>query len=342
MLRDIDVSVVIPVYNVSKFLRECLDSVLIQSLKNIEVICINDGSTDNSLDILQEYACKDSRIVVIDQKNMGVGKTRNVGINVARGKYIVFLDPDDFYPSQNLLEILHANIIKHNVDICGGCFAEYRNGKYKTSFDREGLLWGYVFEKEGLIRYSDWQFEYGYHRFLYRTEFLRKNEIYYPPLIRFQDPPFLVHAMICAKEFYALTDLTYAIRCGHQKINWTTEKVADLLRGLLYNLKISRKYNLSKLHYMTYRRLTEEFYSHVKKQVCHFSVAYLLLCFYVNISYKLMYEENKDFKNKMWSFFVKNYAESIFSVKNTSNKRHKVISVLGFKFKFRRKVVDAR
>ena len=91
------VSVIIPVYNVEQYLRECLDSIVNQTLKDIEVICVDDGSTDSSLDILKEYAKKDNRITIITQKNLYAGVARNAGLTVAKGEYLSFLDSDDFF-----------------------------------------------------------------------------------------------------------------------------------------------------------------------------------------------------------------------------------------------------
>ncbi len=90
------VSVIIPVYNVEKYLGECLDSVLWQTLKDIEIICVNDGSTDGSAKMLAEYAAKDPRIRIITQANAGLSAARNVGMDAATGKYIYFLDSDDY------------------------------------------------------------------------------------------------------------------------------------------------------------------------------------------------------------------------------------------------------
>jgi glycosyltransferase involved in cell wall biosynthesis len=89
------VSIIIPVYNVEKYLAECLDSAIGQTLRDIEIICVDDGSTDRSPEILDEYAKKDSRIIVIHQQNAGPGPARNVGIDLAKGEYIAFLDSDD-------------------------------------------------------------------------------------------------------------------------------------------------------------------------------------------------------------------------------------------------------
>ena len=85
------ISVIVPVYNVEKYLSECLDSIINQTLKDIEIICVNDGSTDNSLSILKEYASKDNRIKIIDKENEGLGYTRKVGLDNATGDYILFV-----------------------------------------------------------------------------------------------------------------------------------------------------------------------------------------------------------------------------------------------------------
>ena len=90
------VSVIIPVYNVEKYLGECLDSVLRQTLEDIEIICVDDGSTDGSAKMLAEYAAKDPRIRIITQANAGLSAARNVGMDAATGKYIYFLDSDDY------------------------------------------------------------------------------------------------------------------------------------------------------------------------------------------------------------------------------------------------------
>jgi len=91
------ISVIIPIYNTEKYLRQCLDSVVNQTLKDIEIICINDGSTDSSLQILNEYANKDNRIVVINSTNEGAGASRNKGLAISNGKYLAFWDSDDFF-----------------------------------------------------------------------------------------------------------------------------------------------------------------------------------------------------------------------------------------------------
>jgi len=97
------VSVIIPVYNVEKYLRECLDSILSQTFKDFEVICVDDGSTDASVDILREYADNDDRFIILKQANQGAAVARNYGMSIAKGKYLLFLDSDDVF-SEMLLE----------------------------------------------------------------------------------------------------------------------------------------------------------------------------------------------------------------------------------------------
>ena len=110
------ISIIIPVYNVEKYLSICLDSILAQSFTDFEVICINDGSDDKSLEILNEYKNKDSRIRVISQENAGVSAARNRGLNVANGEYISFVDPDDWI-EPDCYEIAYNKAVNTNADM---------------------------------------------------------------------------------------------------------------------------------------------------------------------------------------------------------------------------------
>ncbi len=122
------VSVIIPIYNVEKYLVRCLDSVLAQTFEDIEIICVNDGSTDNCAQIISDYFEKDKRIKIITQKNQGLSEARNNGLKQATGEYIYFLDSDDAIESQ-MIEICYQTAIKYNTDLV--CF------KYKKSDGKE-------------------------------------------------------------------------------------------------------------------------------------------------------------------------------------------------------------
>ena len=115
MEKDL-ISVIVPVYNIEKYLPRCIDSILDQTYKNWEAIFVNDGSTDNSLKILEEYKKSDGRIKIIDKKNAGSGAARNDGIETSKGKYIAFLDSDDWY-EEDFLEKLYNNLIENSSDV---------------------------------------------------------------------------------------------------------------------------------------------------------------------------------------------------------------------------------
>ena len=123
------ISVIIPIYNVELYLAQCLDSVLNQSYKHIELILVNDGSTDSSPQICENYALNDSRIVVIHQENCGVSSARNYGTRLSSGDYIIYVDSDDYWRGEgNLLNIVQI-INDTNADVvCFGAILQYNNG----------------------------------------------------------------------------------------------------------------------------------------------------------------------------------------------------------------------
>lgn len=134
---------------------------------------------------------------------------------------------------------------------------DYHDGIYNEEFPKR--YYGYHFEKEGVIDYEDYQFDFGYQRFIFEKSMLTENGIYFKNYVRYQDPPFLVQAMIAAKRFYGMNRPSYCYRYGHTEIRWNKEKVCDLLCGISDNLDISKKYGLRRLHNLTVLRLNEEY-----------------------------------------------------------------------------------
>ena len=128
----VKVSIVLPIYNVEKYLPKCLNSLINQTLKDIEIICVNDESMDNSLQILEMYAQNDDRIKIINQPNSGPGVARNNGIHVANGEYIAFCDPDDWI-DENAYEYLYNTAKANKADVVEYDVAvhEEKNGKIK-------------------------------------------------------------------------------------------------------------------------------------------------------------------------------------------------------------------
>ena len=142
MKNDIKISVIVPIYKVEKYLRRCIDSIINQTFKNIEIILVNDGSPDNCPKICEEYKNKDNRIIIINQENQGLSVARNSGIRIARGQYLVFIDSDD-YIEEDMIEYLYEGIVKYDVDIsCCGYVAVYDNGiKEKITVPSEDTIY---------------------------------------------------------------------------------------------------------------------------------------------------------------------------------------------------------
>ena len=257
MNQNIKISVIIPVYNMEKYLRECLNSVTEQSLKDIEIILINDGSTDNSIQIIREYEQKDSRIVVIDKKNEGVGKARNDGIHKAIGEFVAFMDSDDLYADSLALERLYTAAKENNTLVSGGKMQMLRENGEFYSPDGEALF-GVEFVARRMTLYEDFQYDYGYWQYIYNRELLLENQLFFPRYSRFQDPPFFVKAMTLAKEFYMINETVYTYRCISSESKFTTKKTIDFLHGIIDNLTFSQEKKLAKLHYITAMRLDKE------------------------------------------------------------------------------------
>ena len=257
--REIRLSVVLPVYNVQKHLDQCMESLVRQTLTGVEYICIDDGSTDRSLRILRDYERYDARFRVMSQANAGVAVARNRGIAEARGKYVAFMDPDDLYPERTTLEKLWDAAETHGVAIAGGSWSEQHPTWVRTSF--EGVYDQYTFQRDELLTYADYQFDYGFHRFIYSLDLLRAHDIGFPELIRFQDPPFFVRAMVAAGEFYALAEPTYRYRWGHQKLDWNHRRTMAVLTGLQDVLGTAAHHSLDDLQALAWWRLTTEYRS---------------------------------------------------------------------------------
>lgn len=175
------ISVIIPCYNVEKYLRECLDSVVNQTLKDIEIICVNDGSTDGTQKILEEYAKKDSRIFVINQENSGVSVARNNGIKQVHGKCVMFLDSDD-YLDIRACEFAYEKIVENNSDICSFLCAKMNNGVKQFIAGETEFFTKY--ENKTIDTELIEHFLISAYCKLIKSDFLKKNKIFFPEGIK--------------------------------------------------------------------------------------------------------------------------------------------------------------
>ena len=285
--RTPKISVIIPLYNAEKFIGESLKSVLNQTLREIEVIVVNDGSTDASLDKVKEFCKIDNRITLLSQPNSGSGKARNFGMNFAKGEYLAFMDADDWYPENDILESLYIKAKTNHAKICGGSFSNSKKGIVTTKF--QGNYKKYTFETEGFINFSDYQFDYGYHRFIYSRELIKENKIEFPDLLRFQDPPFFLACMQAAGKFYAIPKNVYRYRKGENELKWNEKKIIDLLEGILFEVKFSRTNNLATLHRIAVDHLNVEFIGILLKYI-DFSYIHVL---------ETLFEINKNIRTSL-------------------------------------------
>ncbi len=255
------ISIIIPVYNTEKYLHECLNSVVSQTIKDIEIICIDDGSTDNSYQILQEYAEKDSRFVILQQENKGAGAARNKGIEIAKGEFVAFLDSDDYYADNTVLEKLYNSATSNKV-LIAGAFRQHL--KMNGQIINHPLHRHFFIENdcpEKIFNYNDVQYDYHYHGYIFSKQLLDNNSLTFPDYRRFQDPPFFTKAMFSAKQFLIIPIEFYVFR-ESERCNalFDSEKTCDLIKGLNDNLEFSSKNNLAILHYVTVKRFFGEFF----------------------------------------------------------------------------------
>lgn len=217
--EKIKVSVIIPIYNAERYLRECLDSVISQTLKKIEIICINDGSTDTTQLILQEYQKRDKRIRVITQNNMGAGTARNVGLLEAQGEYVIFLDSDDYFEKKMLKKAL-KKAVKTSADIVVFTSDTFDESTRKRERRDWGLQERYLKNVKEPFSYADmpdyiFNFSNGWAwDKLYNREFVLNNKLKFQNLRTTNDLYFVFTAFVKAKRIVTLNKVYV-----HQRIN---------------------------------------------------------------------------------------------------------------------------
>lgn len=253
------ISIIVPVYNTEQYLSECLDSIVNQTLKEIEIIIINDCSPDNSIIIIRNYEKEDNRIIVVDKKqNEGVGQARNEGISKATGEFVCFIDSDDLYSSEFALEKLYNTAKEKNVKISGGRLQRLETDGSVKQQENPIIANGIEFFQNGLTKYIDYQYDYGYTCYIFERKMIIDNRIEFPRYGRFQDPPFFVKAMYYSGECFFIDKPVYRYRFLPSEAKYAINKTIDFLCGVVDNLRFSREHNLAKLHYLSAFRLNSE------------------------------------------------------------------------------------
>lgn len=223
-MSKVDISIIVPIYNAEKYLDKCINSLLNQTKEEIELILVNDGSTDSTEEIIKSY--KDKRIKYFKNKNQGIGKTRNFGIEKANGKYIMFIDSDD-YLEKTTCEALFVKAENDNLDlvICN-FYKEYDNGNLEEiilpSFENTTLK-----ETPSLIRtinLSPWNK-------LYKKELIRKNKLKFEENLKYEDAPFVSSAFDKANKIGKVDKcLNYYVIHGNSETTVRDKRCFDILK----------------------------------------------------------------------------------------------------------------
>ena len=339
MIKTPKISIIVPVYNVEIYLRECFDSIVNQTFKDFEVICINDGSTDNSLQILEEYAAKDSRFIILSQENQGQGVARNKGIEISKGKYISFVDPDEWMDN-GALETLYNFAEEKSAQIVRFDYKSYEDytGKGKETSLSEIVKKEFNYDLKDRSAYNWRIFKDGCMRklglavwaYFYNKQFILENNIKFAPSRRGEDHLFSVGAILCANEIYYLKQNLYYYRT---RLGSAVNSVGEDNFLVFDNIQRMKEFLLS---HSLYQELEEEFLNY--SQTClewHYDQTPKKMIKRYEDLCKQYFKTNKEFKKWLKKTKTRrNLIENIFSLKNQKIEgvKHKAVTILGYTF----------
>lgn len=241
MNNSIKISVIMPVYNVKDFLRECMDSLIHQTLKEIEIICVDDESSDGSYDILLEYVQKDDRVKVIRQKNGGAGAARNNGLQYATGEYLSILDADDFY-ELDMLEKAYSKVKEQDSDIVVFACDHYDNSEktyspnnysiHKNLLPENSPFAGVDVPKDIFKLFVGWSWDK-----LFKTSFIQENNLKFQEQRTTNDMLFVFSAVVKAQKIVILDEVLVHHRREAGSLSVTREKSWHCFYDALVALK---------------------------------------------------------------------------------------------------------
>lgn len=347
------ISIIVPIYNTEKYLVRCLDSLINQTYKNIEILCINDGSTDNSLNILNEYATKDKRIIVINQTNSGAATARNNGLDNATGQFLMFCDSDDYYEPDMCQKMINA-ILSYNVDLVM-CDCKYIKEEYFTTtrtqkdikYHNLKLIGFHSINKNNydIINVILWNK-------IFKTSLVEKYHISFPDVYEHDDASFILKYLAISSSYYGLNEILYNYNISnpnslmenlYRKNNQNhfdflyayNDVTLFMLKTPIIPKEITKKY---KEIYINIIKYWGSFLDNSNKiQMFQILQKQLLnITFFDDITL-IKAIKNGDTKLALKLLKIKpkySFIEKIFSLKNDNN--HKVICILGFKIKIKR------
>lgn len=328
------ISIILPCYNVDKYIEKALLSLINQTIENIEIICINDGSNDKTLDIINKFALKDNRIKICSQKNQGQGVARNNGISYATAPYIAFMDPDDWVES-DMYENLYKLAIDNDVD-----FVECGINKYFESSDEikkvkfnypvpENILFNYKNDKNYVFKSTS----FSPCNKLFKKSFIIDNNIYFSNRKLSEDQIFTLKAKIFAQKII-YTPFAYYTYNIHPKSSLTTQKEENMhFENIVKEIT----------EFFKSINLYDEFKEDIDETTINIVREHYTLC-PDTLKKKFLRHAENVLSNDLFKLFNKNrkienknnFIENIFSLKN-ENKfgvKYKRVTFLGLKFEF--------
>lgn len=261
----VKISVIIPVYNSEEYIIKCIDSVKNQSLKELEIICVDDGSSDNTCSIIEKMQIDDDRILLFSIKHNYAGNARNYGIKMAKGDFIAFLDSDDFYVNNCALEQLYLFGTQYDANICAANLLFYDVSLDYTSFFEFELKRIFENKKIEWIDFIDVQDDFFFTRYIYKRRFLVDNNIFFPHYRKYEDPTFLLRAMCIEKKFLYIPINFYCYRVHYKFETISKEQLMDILCGIYDNMQLSYNNNYTLLYNKLIDRLFNEYRRYIIK-----------------------------------------------------------------------------
>lgn len=259
-------SIIIPVYNGEDFIENSLLAALNQTVEEKEIICIDDGSTDGTQNLIKRMQQKyPGKIVLIEQENQGAAVARNKGLDRATGDYIAFLDADDYYYADDVLEKMVTTADKLGVCICGSFRMVDRNGKLEEAPTYRDIFANDTNPK--ILKFADYQYDYYYVSYVFRRTFIEDNALRFPLLRRYQDPPFFAKAMSIAKVFGVIPINMYCVRARNKALVFSETQINDSLVGINMNIELAIEQDYPILLANSVKRLNEDLYYAIRKSI---------------------------------------------------------------------------
>ena len=308
------ISVIIPVYNTVSWLDRCLESVLGQSFQDIEVLCVDDCSTDGSWEILQKWSERDNRVVIISlPENRGVSAARNAGIDAARAPYLGFVDSDDTIDKFFYARLLSA-ALNEDADICKGVHLNY-DPIHNRTYQQD------VFKLNDKIQKHKAWFYFSFYSALYKTEFIRQNNLrFMEDLSHFEDPVFSVQAAIHCNKISIVEDAKYYYTERPDSMmrgGFTKRHVSDLHVASARILGILEKEQVSDEHYqIIYSFLAGQLIGWVEKQFVDDSITIEAVSAFVDLVCQC-----RDPRKFLSSYYLDKKRDSMMLVLNNIRKR---------------------